>query len=143
MTIIKDVPRPPKAETPNNWPQCSSLPRKTLHFQVAYLRTSSSKRHPLHTGGFAALGMLERPFECCRAFSGLQNRRRVMSECHPRADTCVAEACKTPDTLGGCDLFSFQLLNQPDRSSLGVRRVGSANKFPLHWEISVSVPACS
>lgn len=66
-----------------------------------------------------------------------------MSECHPRADTCVAEACETPDTLGGCDLFSFQLLNQPDRSSLGVRGVGSANKFPSHWEISGSVPACS
>lgn len=88
------------------------------HFQVIYLHASSSKRHHLHPGGFAALSMLEQPFECCVDLSSLQNHRQVMGKCQRRADTCVAKACEMPDTLGGYDLFSFQLLNQPDRSFL-------------------------
>lgn len=102
---------------------------------------SSSRRQQLCAGGFAALGTLEQPFELCRALGGFAKSGLGDGQTPPWADTCAVEVCKVPDTLGGSDLFFFQLLTQPDRSSLRVFRFGRANKIPLHCEISGSVPA--
>jgi len=139
----QEHPRATKNRDTKRWapmliPLCTML-----HFQVIYLHASSSKRHHLHPGGFAALSMLERPLECCTDLCSLKNQRQVMGKCHPRADTCVAKACEMPDTLGGYDLFSFQLFNQPDRRSLWACSTGRPNKFPSHWEVSGSVSAQS
>lgn len=114
-------PRATKTRYTKLWgdhPQHSSVSVRCFISKPPAPRASSSKRYHLRAGGFAALGMLERPFERCGALSGLQNRRQVTGKRHPGADTCAVEACEMPDTLGGCDLFSFQLLNQADRSSL-------------------------
>lgn len=84
---------------------------------------------------------LSNPLSAAERSVALQNHRWVMGKRHPGADTCAVEVCKVPDTLGGCDLFFFQLLTQPDRISLRVFCFGSANIIPSHCEISGSVPA--
>lgn len=64
------------------------------------------------------LARLSSPLNTAESSVALQNHGWVTGKRQHGADTCAVEVCKVPDTLGGCDLFFFQLLTQPDRSSL-------------------------